>query len=175
MEFSLSTNELDVLACNFRLKAHMQKIYTSDIISTVSKLLGKIVNWRLKIPMLSHQISYINFLRCTRITVRENVIHVQWKIRFLRWFIGLCLVRLLLFRLLPFRLVNVLTSICSSKSYPTQFDVQFNVLWNLPCPNKKCFQEKQNLWYWYLYIIWCQWMFLEGIPQKHQQRHAKPW
>ena len=23
--------------------------------------------------------------------------------------------------------------------------------------------------------ILCQWMFLEGIPQKHQQRHAKPW
>ena len=174
MEFSLSTNELDVLACNFRLKAHMQKIYTSDIISTVSKLLGKIVNWRLKIPMLSHQISYINFLRCTRITVRENVIHVQWKIRFLRWFIGLCLVRLLLFRLLPFRLVNVLLL----------FAVVSHILLNLmcslmcyeiPCPNKKCFQEKQNLWYWYLYIIWCQWMFLEGIPQKHQQRHAKPW
>ena len=149
-----------------------KKILVTSYPCTVSKLLGKIVNWRLKIPMLSHQISYIKFLRCTRITVRENVIHVQWKIRFLRWFIGLCLVRLLMFRLLPFRLVNVFTSICSSKLYPTQFNVQFNVLWSMPCPNKKCLQEKQNLWYWYLCIIWCQWMFLEGIPQKHQQRHT---
>ena len=36
------------------------------------------------------------------------------------------------------------TSICSSKSYPTQIFVQFNVLRNIPCPIKKCLQEKQK-------------------------------
>ena len=69
----------------------------------------------------------------------------------------LCLVCLLLFRLLlfrllqfcllSFRLLNVFTSICSSKSYPTQIYVQFNVLWNIPCPIRKCFHEKQKLWF----------------------------
>ena len=71
------------------------------------------------------------------------------------------------------------------------------ILYCVSCDVRPCRSKK--LWFWYLYMIWCQWMFLfEGIPSNHkemlvfvhhicisydvsailqklQQSHANPW
>ena len=66
--------------------------------------------------------------------------------------VGLCL---LLFRLLPFRLFyfhfvySTFLLLFTVVSH-TQFNVQFNVLWNIPCPNKS--KKSKTFDFGYLYI-----------------------